>query len=47
VFDAELLRLLACPVCHGDLTEGASSLDCARCAKSYPVVDGIPHLIAR
>ena len=49
----ETLDLLACPACHGDLTLAGeanppirtASLHCARCARHYPVVDGIPHFI--
>lgn len=49
-----LLRLLACPVCGGDLAlppdaaageevEGGA-LTCAKCARRYPIVDGVPRL---
>ena len=42
---AELLDVLACPDCHGELQERAEnavySLYCARCDQSYPVEDGI------
>ena len=46
--DPELLRVLACPVCRGNLdvmgeTEG---LACARCAVVYPVRDEIPVMLA-
>jgi uncharacterized protein YbaR (Trm112 family) len=53
--DAELLRILACPVCHGELealydTEpeadsGPCGLACAACAVVYPVRDGIPVML--
>lgn len=51
----ELLDILCCPVCKGDLAlsvkkedaagivEGA--LSCARCRRSFPVEDGIPDLL--
>jgi uncharacterized protein YbaR (Trm112 family) len=50
-FDAALIRLLACPACGLDLRlESAglacASLVCAGCGRAYPVVDGIPVLIA-
>ena len=44
--DPGLLELLACPVCHGGLKDAGATLDCEKCAKKYPVVDGIPNLIA-
>ena len=51
----ELMDILACPVCKGDLTlvveaeEGGEiitgSLHCARCEVSYPITDSIPNLL--
>jgi SAM-dependent methyltransferase len=52
----DLLDLLACPACGGDLAvadapggEGATleegRLDCASCGRHYPVVRGIPRLL--
>jgi hypothetical protein len=49
--DPELLRILVCPKCKGELdvkrdAEGAeASLDCTACALSYPVDDGIPVML--
>lgn len=45
--DAELLQILACPVCRGGLdvmgeTEG---LACPRCAVVYPVREEIPVML--
>ena len=37
---------LACPVCFGLLTFSEVEVVCAGCGRSYPVVDGIPVLIA-
>lgn len=46
--DAELLNLLACPVCRGSLAvEGETEgLACSRCAVVYPVRDEIPVMLA-
>ncbi len=37
---------LVCPVCFGELRFSESSVECSACGRSYPVVDGIPVLIA-
>lgn len=51
----ELMEILACPVCKGDLElrvgteEGdeviEGSLHCARCNETYPIADSIPNLL--
>ncbi len=51
----DLMNILACPVCKGELTlivdseredeiiEG--SLRCDACGESYPITEGIPNLL--
>ncbi|MEW6221723.1 MAG: Trm112 family protein [Candidatus Hadarchaeota archaeon] len=41
----ELLEVLACPSCKGELKLGKSSLKCVNCGQSYPIKNGIPHLL--
>jgi uncharacterized protein len=51
----ELLEILCCPVCHGDLAltvkrqEGREIIDgtlgCSKCKEIYPIEDGIPDLL--
>lgn len=51
----DLLDILRCPVCHGELTltvktrEGSDiltgNLNCAKCPADYPIEDGIPDLL--
>jgi len=43
----ELLEILACPLCKGDLKweEGLSVLICEKCGVFYQVVDDIPILL--
>ncbi len=51
----DLMDLLACPLCKGELTltvvdEEAGeilsgALDCAACDETYPIEDGIPNLL--
>jgi hypothetical protein len=45
-FEPSMAGLLACPACLGSLCAEASSLVCTACGRAYPVVDGIPVLIA-
>jgi hypothetical protein len=46
-FDKELLDILACPKCKGDLTLGdkEQSLDCPKCRLKYPIHDDIPIML--
>ncbi len=51
----ELMDILACPVCKGDLELSVNeeneeevvtgTLHCARCDVRYPIVDTIPNLL--
>jgi uncharacterized protein YbaR (Trm112 family) len=45
-FDPSVLTQLACPACLGELRLEAGKLVCAKCSRAYPIVDGIPALIA-
>jgi uncharacterized protein YbaR (Trm112 family) len=51
MIDKKLLALLACPACQGDVeleskTAQAPKIVCTRCHRSYPIIDGIPVLLA-
>jgi uncharacterized protein YbaR (Trm112 family) len=41
----ELLEIIVCPDCHGDLTLGVDTLTCTGCGLVYPIRDGIPVLL--
>jgi len=43
----ELLAILCCPKCKGDLDERTeqASLRCLRCGAVYPVKEGIPIML--
>jgi hypothetical protein len=45
-FDPSLVSQLACPACLGALRLEKGKLVCAQCRRVYPIVDGIPVLIA-
>lgn len=46
MIDPELLDLLVCPVDHGDVGLDADRVVCAECGRAYPIVDGIPVMLA-
>jgi uncharacterized protein YbaR (Trm112 family) len=43
----ELLEILACPKCKGEvvLTEAGDGLVCSACALRYPIKDDIPVML--
>lgn len=44
----ELLEILACPQCKGEIRlqeEGEGKIVCDRCRLAYPVRDGIPVML--
>ena len=43
----ELLAIMQCPACTGDLAERPDppALVCAACGRAYPVRDGIPVML--
>jgi len=41
----ELLAIIVCPACHGELALVESELVCQGCGLAYPVRDGIPVLL--
>jgi uncharacterized protein YbaR (Trm112 family) len=46
--DPQLLEILACPVCKGDikLTADEKGLKCMECSRVYPIKDDIPVMLA-
>ena len=44
--DPLLRKHLVCPTCRGELEDVADGLRCPAEGKIYPVVDGVPHLVA-
>lgn len=45
MIDKELLDILACPDCKGDVEFRSEKIICKKCGKKYPVKDGIPVMI--
>jgi uncharacterized protein YbaR (Trm112 family) len=47
VLDDELLAVIACPICHGDLRyePARARLVCTACRLAYPIRDDVPALL--
>jgi uncharacterized protein YbaR (Trm112 family) len=43
--DRQLLDIIVCPACHGQLAESGEELVCQGCGNAYPVRDDIPVLL--
>jgi uncharacterized protein YbaR (Trm112 family) len=46
MIDEKLLELLACPACQGDVVLKDNQIVCTQCQRVYPIVDGVPVLLA-
>ena len=44
--DERVRALLVCPSCRGDLEDVEGGLRCPTEKLVYPVIDGVPHLVA-
>lgn len=45
MINKELLDILACPACKGDVEEREGRVICKNCGKKYPIRDGIPIML--
>ncbi len=45
MIDKELLEILACPACKGDVELSGGKIRCRKCGKKYPVREGIPIMM--
>lgn len=45
MIDEELLKILACPKCKGELKLEEDGLLCENCRLLYPIKDGIPIML--
>ncbi len=43
--DKELLEILACPACKGDVKEENGKIVCLKCGLKYPIKDNIPIML--
>ncbi|MBF0490560.1 MAG: Trm112 family protein [Candidatus Omnitrophica bacterium] len=44
--DPQLLEILACPACGGDVELRDNRVVCVKCFCKYPIKNGIPVLLA-
>ena len=45
MIDEELLSILACPACRGDVELKDEKVVCRECGRKYPVRNGVPVLL--
>ncbi|HOW35995.1 MAG TPA: Trm112 family protein [Candidatus Omnitrophota bacterium] len=45
MIDKELLAILACPACKGDVQMKDEKIVCTKCGLKYPIKDGIPIML--
>ena len=45
MIDQELLKVLACPACRGEVECREESIVCTQCGLKFPVKDGIPVML--
>ena len=45
MIDKELLDILACPACKGDVELKANKIVCKGCGKKYPIKNDIPIML--
>lgn len=45
MIDDELMKILVCPACKGDVRLEGQKIVCAKCGRRYPIRDGIPVML--
>ena len=45
MIDKELLAILACPACQGDVKLKEEKIVCVSCGRKYPIKNGIPVML--
>jgi len=43
--DKNLMKILACPKCKGDVKEVGMFLVCENCKLAFPVLDDVPDMV--
>lgn len=45
MIDQELLTILACPACQGNVELKDEKIVCVKCGRKYPIKNGIPVML--
>jgi uncharacterized protein YbaR (Trm112 family) len=45
MIDEELLKIMCCPACKGEIVEEEGRIVCLNCGRKYPIRDGIPVML--
>mgnify|MGYP001591449117 CR=1 FL=1 len=45
MIDEELLAILACPGCQGDVALRDGQIVCLQCGRRYPIREGVPIML--
>ncbi len=45
MIDQDLLKILACPACRGEVEFKSEKIICTKCGRRYPVRNGIPVML--
>ena len=45
MIDKDLLAILACPACKGDVELRDEKIVCIQCGRKYPIKDGVPVML--
>jgi len=45
MIDEELLKIMCCPACRGEVIEQEGKIVCMACGRRYPIRDGIPVML--
>ena len=45
MIDKNLLMILACPACKGDVEHHNEKIVCIQCGRKYPIKDGVPIML--
>lgn len=45
MIDEELLNIMCCPACRGEVVEQEERIVCQKCGRKYPICDGIPVML--
>jgi len=45
MIDKELLKILACPKCKGDIEKNGMFIVCKKCKLAYPIIEDVPDML--